>query len=317
MCVSDWLLQLRFKNYKVHRFFEIRETKEYLKSDVFCGFPSIRDPQESNDYLRNLINSDEHYFVARTGGVEAEVLCEQDMVERGTMKRIPEKIRYAAQIQAGMFTNDDAGLHRFLEIYKEAWGQVSHYGYWQIDGNKRIVQKWLNEGAQLISFHCLKAVNYKNPYLLAFQGKRILIVSPFFDSIQKQYAKRHLLFENQTLPDFQLITYCPVVSFGDCKTTFKTWEEALNHMFEDIRRIRCDIVVLSCGAYGLPLGAMLFKEGFNVLHIGGMTQCWFGIRGKAYDRDPDISALANEYWVRPSRQETPDGAEKIEGGNYW
>ena len=317
MCVSDWLLQLRFKSYKIHRFFEIREIKEYWKSDVFCGHPSIADPQKSNDYLRNLIGSDNHYFVARTGGTECRVLAYQDMVERKIIKRIPEASLDDIRTLCGVFNNDENGMKRFLEIYKDSWKVITHYAYWQMDGNKLITKRWLNKNANLFSFHCLKAVNFQNPYLLAFKGKRVLIVSPFFDSIQKQYEKRRLLFTNPTLPDFQLITYCPVVSFGDCKTEFKTWEEALNRMFEDIRRIECDIVVLSCGAYGLPLGAKLFREGFNVLHIGGMTQCWFGIRGKAYDRDPEIAALVNDNWVRPSKEETPPGAHKIEGGNYW
>ncbi len=317
MCLTDWILQLRFKNYKIHRFFEIVESKKFGKGNSFCGFSSIPDAKASNDYLRKLILSNEHYFVARTGGVEAEVLCDQDMVERHTMRKVPEKMRQAAQIQAGMFSNNKEGLHVFFEEYKKAWQTVTHYAYWQIDGNKRIIQRWLNKEAKLLSFHCLKAICFDNPYLTAFEGKRVLVVSPFYRSIELQYKKREMLFPHQVLPKFDLLTYCPVMTYADCKSTFPTWKSALNHMFDDISKIPCDIVVLSCGAYGLPLGAMLYKEGYNVLHIGGMTQCWFGIGGRAYDRDPDIAAVMNEYWTRPSKEETPPGANKVEGGNYW
>ncbi len=317
MCMRDWILRMRFMHYKIHRFFEIKEYKEYLRGDRFCGFPSINDPQKSNDYLRELILSNEHYFVARTGGTECRVLTYEDMVERKTARRMPTQFADDIKVLCGVFNNDAAGLKRLLEIYKESWKSITHYAYWQMDGNKRITQRWLNRDAQLISFHCLKAINYANPYLLSFRNKKVLIVSPFYSSIKKQFSKRELLFPKETLPDFELLTYCPVVSFGDAVVQFKTWEEALNHMYEDIRKIKCDIVVLSCGAYGLPLGAMLYKDGYNVLHIGGMTQCWFGIGGKAYDRDPAIAALMNEHWIRPSKEETLPGANKIEGGNYW
>ena len=317
MCMSDWILQMRFKNYKIHRFFEIVETRQYWKSDFFCGKPSIVSPQESNNYLRRLISSDEHFFVARTGGTECRVLTYQDMAERKTIRRVPPQSVDDIKTLCGVFNNDEEGLRRLFQIYKESWRDITHYAYWQMDGNKRITKRWVNKDAQLISFHCLKAIHLEEPYLLAFKGKKVLVVSPFFDSIRKQYANKEKLFERPTLPDFDLLTYCPVVSFGDAKTSFPTWEAALNHMFEDICKIKCDIVVLSCGAYGLPLGAMLYRKGYNVLHIGGMTQCWFGIMGKAYDRDPDIKSLENEYWIRPSKKETPAGAHKIEGGNYW
>ena len=58
------------------------------------------------------------------------------------------------------------------------------------------------------------------------------------------------------------------------------------------------------------------------MHLGGATQLLFGIRGKRwedenYNKQYNYSALMNEYWVRPSEDEIPDGAKKVEGACYW
>ncbi len=317
MCVSDWMLLASIKNYYIHRFFEIRDIKDYWKSELFCGHKTIHDPKLSNDYLRELIVSGKHYFVSRVGTIEANAMLCGDMYRRKTILGIPKSISLSAQVQAGMFSNDNHGIVRFFEIYKESLSVVTDYAYWQTDGGKRIVKRWLNPSATIISFDSLKALGNERPYFESFKGKKVLIVSPFYRSIESQYKKRELLFEKKFLPDFTLLTYCPVMTYGDCKSVYPTWEAALMHMYDEISQIQCDVVTLSCGAYGLPLGAMLYRKGYNVIHVGGMTQCWFGIAGKAYDRDPSISSLMNENWVRPSKEETPPGAHKIEGGNYW
>ena len=317
MSISDTILKMRIKNYKIHRFFEIKEIKEWWKGD-FLGHKSVVSPGDSNDYIKTVILSQKPFFIGRVGDVETKTLVYQDMINRGALKQMPSGQSYASKIQAGMFTNTPEGFQIMFQRYLEALKIVTDFGYWQIDGEKRLVRRWLNPRANLFNFSGLKSIIYNHPYTGALRGKTVLVVSPFAETIVKQYQKRTKLFANpETLPDFLLKVYKPVVTHGGGTCSFPNWETALLGMYSEIRKIDCDLVILSCGSYGLPLGGLLFKSGKNVLVGGGPVQTFFGIKGKAYEKDPEISPLINEWWVRPSSREIPPSPEKVEGGVYW
>ena len=84
-------------------------------------------------------------------------------------------------------------------------------------------------------------------------------------------------------------------------------------MKEQMQKIDFDIALIGAGAYGFPLGAYAKELGKKALHIGGMLQLYFGIRGKYYDQ----FNYHNEYWTRPLEEEKPQGFKKVEAGRYW
>ena len=43
----------------------------------------------------------------------------------------------------------------------------------------------------------------------------------------------------------------------------------------------------------------------------------FGIKGRRWDGEPEMSAMYNDAWVYPSEEETPKGADMVEGACYW
>ena len=116
------------------------------------------------------------------------------------------------------------------------------------------------------------------------RGKRVLVVHPFAETIEKQYEKRTLLFKNpETLPQFEsLETIKAVQSIAGNQTNFKDWFEALDYMEKEMDKCNYDIVILGCGAYGFPLAAYAKSQGKKAIYMGGVTQFLFGIKGKRY-----------------------------------
>ena len=51
--------------------------------------------------------------------------------------------------------------------------------------------------------------------------------------------------------------------------------------------------------------------------MGGATQILFGIKGRRWEEIPFFQNLINEYWVRPSIDETPSKANLVEDACYW
>lgn len=161
---------------------------------------------------------------------------------------------------------------------------------------------------------------WNRPWTSALKGRNVLLVHPFEDTIRFQYANRVNLFANRDmLPDFNLKTYRTISSFAGAKTPYVSWFEALEKMCLDISKIDFDIALIGCGAYGMSIGAFIKREmGKRAVHLGGVTQLFFGIKGGRWDSLPRIkSALYNQFWVRPFDSDIVVRPDTIEGGAYW
>ena len=80
---------------------------------------------------------------------------------------------------------------------------------------------------------------------------------------------------------------------------------------------RSDIAIIGCGAYGFPLAAKLKEAGKQAIHLGGVTQIMFGIKGKRWVESPTYRFSFNEAWEYPLESERPDSSQKVEESCYW
>jgi len=92
-------------------------------------------------------------------------------------------------------------------------------------------------------------------------------------------------------------------------------------MLDEISTLSFDIALISAGAYGLPLATGIKSSGRISIHIGGVMQLFFGIRGGRWDpvsnQYPFLSKYESDAWVRPTMDETPVWSRSVEGGAYW
>lgn len=74
----------------------------------------------------------------------------------------------------------------------------------------------------------------KNPWTSLLKGKKVLVVHPFTDSIQKQYERREFLFDNpDVLPAFEklyLVRAVQSMAGNGVNTGFSDWFKALEYM---------------------------------------------------------------------------------------
>lgn len=163
---------------------------------------------------------------------------------------------------------------------------------------------------------------WKHPWTRILEGKRVLVVHPFADSIEKQYKKRMYLFDDpEVLPEFKSLTTIKAVQSiagNGTQTGFRDWFEALQWMENEIDGKEYDIAVIGCGAYGFSLTAHVKRQGKIAVHLAGWTQMLFGIYGNRWIKDqPEFKKYVNEFWVRPAESEKPDGVKSVENACYW
>jgi glycerol-3-phosphate dehydrogenase len=72
------------------------------------------------------------------------------------------------------------------------------------------------------------------------------------------------------------------------------------------------VAIIGAGAYGLPMASFVKSIGKKAVHLGGVTQILFGIKGKRREKQALKDNLYNRHWVRASQDETPDNSSSIE-----
>lgn len=315
-----------------HRLF-VEHYGSYLKP-----LDRVINPDEASDIIYEQLNQDNSCMIARYGSVE--LLC---VVNYLGIKKFKHSIwNYITdknpqfwwnsvgvknmQNNAGFFPLTEHGLEKFGELMLEDTKQVDILGSWRLEEG-RLVDANKIKAIQLL---LLEPYHAANPWTRILEGKKVLVIHPFSETIKRQYdSKRTLLFKNpKVLPEFDLITIKAVQSIGG-KSDFITWFDALQYMKDEIDKHEYDIALIGCGAYGFPLAAHVKRSGKKAVHLGGALQLLFGIKGKRWINPeygmkslPFITRnyynnLMNEYWVFPSDTERIPNAQNVEGACYW
>ena len=195
---------------------------------------------------------------------------------------------------AGFFPADKASVDKFVELMLSDIKEVD------ILASYVYTERYIND----LLTNCLK-VNldgfyapflFPNPWTKVLKNKRVLVIHPFAESIQSQYSKRELLFENQdVLPEFKSLRVIKAVqSIAGNPCGFDTWFEALDYMKREMEKEDFDIALIGCGAYGFPLTVHAKRMGKVGIHLAGWLQMLFGIYGKRWVEDqPQYAKFIN------------------------
>jgi hypothetical protein len=215
---------------------------------------------------------------------------------------------------SGLFPVNADTLSRFTELMIKDMELVDVLGSWL--KNENYFEKQLRNATR-VNLVDLDPYNHKEPWTEALTSKKVLVIHPFEESIQKQYKKRDLLFQDKrVLPEFDLKTIKAVQSIANNKSGFLDWFDAFDYMKKRIEETDFEIAIIGCGAYGFPLAAHVKRIGKKAVHLGGATQALFGIIGKRWEEN-EVGKLINEHWTRPLASEIPENFKSVEKGCYW
>lgn len=289
------------------------------------------NPEVISQLIYNTLMSDQPCMIARFGSTELSALVNYLCIKSSTHSYIkyiqgkqPEwwwnkNIISQMQQWSGFFPSNPKNLQKFGDLMMKDIPLVDILASWRPEEN---YFKEELKHASFVNFELLNPYWSKIPWTKALTGKKVLVIHPFTETIQKQYARRELLFKNpDILPEFELKTIKAVQSLGG-NNQFKTWFDALQWMKDEMDKIDYDICLIGCGAYGFPLAAHAKRKGKKAVHLAGALQLLFGIRGARwenpnYNKTYNYAALMNEYWVKPSETEKPKNAQQVEGACYW
>lgn len=276
----------------------------------------VMNMQKANDRIAEKISCGGAFATARLGATELKALWNSDVLHN---QKKQDEILNQMKNNSGFFPQDQNLLRRFTDLMKQSCGRIDLFGVWFNMMEDYVIDRY-GGTCELTELSALEPWYLEHPWTRALQGKRILMMHPFADTMKKQYKKREKLFENpEILPEFgALYTVKAVQTIAGVKDDrFQNWFEAFDWMYEEAMKTDFEVAIIGCGAYGLPLAAKIKEAGRCAVHMGGATQLLFGIKGRRWDNHPVIGKLYNEHWVRPAENEKPAGAEGVEEGCYW
>ena len=275
--------------------------------------------EETQDWIRDRIERGIPTMVARYGGNESHVTGEAIGMELGIKKGIRKKILLQINRDAGLFPYGNETAYRFGMLMKESSTQLDLLAVWHTVMQDYLVNCVCPSDMLTTALADIEPYYCSHPWTSALAGKKVVVVHPFQKTIEEQYGKREKLFDDpEVLPEFELRTVKAVQTIAYSEDDrFWNWFDALDYMFSEVMKEDFDVAIIGCGAYGFPLAAKIRAAGKTAIHLGGATQLLFGIKGKRWDASRTVSALYNDYWVRPSVEDRPKQAQAVEDGCYW
>jgi hypothetical protein len=220
-------------------------------------------------------------------------------------------------VGAGVFPPTIDSINSFFDVFTQHLKEMD------------VVAKWLGAAEEdMLNFYCPSAATtvlrdlepyyWEEPWSKELKGKKVLVVSPFTETIKSQYKKRELLWKDErVLPSFTLKTIkCPL-SWYLGEPTGTTWVDGLEDLKRSMTAVDFDVCLIGAGAWSIPLAVHAKRLGKIGIHLGGSLQILFGVKGGRWDDHDVISTFYNDAWVRPSGDEVPKEASRVEGGCYW
>ena len=306
---------LKAKAFKILR--HVPKIGKKIKRAKYGNKP-IMNTEEGRNVLKQAIVNGEPFMAARFGTSEGLALVDHWGIKLKygeEWDRLSDKHLRIMYNNAGFFPKNKELLWKWDEMESKACADVDLLGVMYFLNEEWIVNK-LCVNTQLMPNSGL--ASSANGWAHVLEGRKVLVVHPFTDTIMSQYEKnREKIFPGtNALPKFELKCVKAVQTIADEKDSrFETWFDALDYMTEEVAKQDFDVCLIGCGAYGFQLASRVKRMGKIAVHMGGSLQTLFGIKGGRWD--VQYSDMYNEYWVYPSEEETPAGFEKVEGGCYW
>ena len=282
----------------------------------------VLDVLDSAAVLYEGFKSDKPLMAGKIGNCELMTLYNYLHAKHLNLNPIPwdPTIVKENYINAGVFPQTEESRIYFCEQLLDGLTQGDYIGAWNsglAEFEKRVIKKQ-NINCTLVNLCGLEPYYFGNPWTVHLKGKNVLVISPFAESIEKQYKIRDKLFNLDILPQFNLKTlYHPNSKAISNKNTYSSWKDMVNDVKEKMEKIDFDVAIVGTGASSLPIAAHAKRLGKKGIHLGGAVQMLFGIKGKRWDNMKKANVYYNDFWVRPSDAEVPEKKELVEDGCYW
>ncbi|MBD5464204.1 MAG: hypothetical protein HDR24_14320 [Lachnospiraceae bacterium] len=315
----------QFRNFYFHKVIRRHIFEKYFDIDPVIPFYAnqwVMGKKKTNCWIADKIREGTPFMAGRFGNTELSVMTsvlKRRMFgdEPEIQERFEEWFHNLGEL-SGFFPEDPVLAEKFTDLMLDSCKDVDILAMYHCYMDDYVITEYMPK-TRVSFLNNIEPWRCRKPWTAALKGKKVLVIHPFEESIKEQYRKHDLLFPGtEVLPDFELKTLKAVQTIaGEKDERFATWFDALDYMYQEALKIDFDVAILGCGAYGFPLAVKLKNAGKQAVHMGGVTQILFGIKGRRWIDNPRSGIKFNEAWIYPKESETPKNCKVVENHCYW
>jgi hypothetical protein len=276
------------------------------------------------DYIKS--KGDQPFIIPRVAGVE------NNTAYRVTVDS-EEDLRFnIMKNNAGVQITSRESCKKYAEAYFNAFENCDIYSGWDknrgdnvyggiIDSQNYIQDKYPNK-IKVWAESCLDVFNYINydkVWTEALEGKRILVISSFIESIREKEPIFNKIYNKDIFINNTFIYIKPPSLSGDSPS--EEWDIELKKFCTELDSIKdqYDVALVSCGGLGNLVCDHIYNSGKSAIYVGGVLSVWFGVynRRMLEEKSSMLRMYLNKNWSRPKISERPLGWDKVEKGCYW
>lgn len=272
------------------------------------------------DIVCNYIKQSKPFMMARVGNTELWIVKQYLEKRLNLVNEYSDFwLKYLFET-SGFFAKDNniKDVDKFAIEHIEAIKNCDFnlcYGNDELAEGLNMVLKYFQNNNGL-NFDWDKLTNpFDNKWFYCLMNKKILVISPYSESIKQQIKNIDNLFESK-YPNMSIITYQCLETQLNNNLGYNSFFNALEKMKVDINKIDFDIAFICAGAYGYLLADYIKKIGKSSIELCSYVPNWFGIKIKRYCTNINVNKYWNNNWIFPIEKPIKD-SEKIEDGCYW
>lgn len=303
----------------------------------------LHENKKIKEFVIDRLNLNTPCFISRLGGSDFEAVCSyiNDPNNIHSEEWFNHHLKRTKDLNGYFdFENNKDNFEKYLQTLFDSYqkseviayaGKIGKQFYRTLDSGKFSFKSTVSK---VIDQTCRNktCINWNSffeeahPFLSTMQfwavNKKILIISPFSESIEHQFKFKDKLFHNFTYPEFKLLTYTTKITYStneDNKETLdvttNNWHEECLKMSNEIKKLDFDIALLSCASYSMYLGNYIKNQlSKKAIYIGGPLNLYFNIYGERYKDIYDIVGCNKDYQIEAIENSR---IEKIKGGRSY
>jgi len=283
------------------------------------------------EYIQTQLETDEPFIIPRIAGIENNyamigVVIQQNKLADNNREYITRTANIM-KTNAGIQINSVDDISKYASLYLAAFDKCKIYFDWEPWGAVTesishsynfIIENFKQPRIWSVALDIYHSI-HSNPWTTALKGKRILIISPFIESMKKKLPVLSEIYGVDLFPECSFVFLKPPQTQG--VNPSRNFDVELNEFCDKIEAIKdtFDIALCSCGGYGNLVCSRIFDMGKSAIYVGGVLQMYFGIYGQRWlrERRDIIRLYLNKHWSRPEEDERPKNYKKIEASCYW
>ena len=303
----------------------------YNHTNGYRSFSFTNDNIILGKYIFNKLSRNENFIIPRIGGIENNYALIGNNINCVTRKNIKDYLNKTLKVMkknAGIQLINTNSIRAYSQLYLDAFKNCDIYTGWEPWGDvysgiknshneirKTFPDKKIIWAFSLDIFHYIRSM----PWTFTLKGKRILIISPFADSMREKDNIREKMYGVDLFPECSITYIKPPQTQGDEPSQVFIHELESFYVKLDAISNSYDVALVSAGGYGNLICNHIYITGHSAIYIGGVLQMYFGIFGERWLRErSDILRLyLNEHWTRPKHEEKPINYENVENSCYW